>query len=243
MPATTSASMKATISAKAMPRRRASASECACAWSCPISLDYSGWCTASPHSRGHKRPPVISRFGLRPPLQRRMAWWPPYSRGHKRPPSISRFGLRPPLQRRMAWWPPYSRGHKRPPSISRFGLRPPLQRRAAWWPPYSRDHKRPPSISRFGLRPPLQRRVAWWPPYSRDHKRPPSISRFGLRPPLQRRVAWWPLQKKARDLGQGEVARADERGISKVSSSLVLGPPPGVNIRIRQIAQISGICL
>jgi hypothetical protein len=39
--------------------------------------------------------------------------------------------------------------------------------------------------------------------------------------------------KKARDPGQGGVARADERGISKVSSSLSTQPPSGVNIRIR----------
>ncbi len=42
-----------------------------------------------------------------------------------------------------------------------------------------------------------------------------------------------PRQKKARDPGQGGVARADERGISKVSESLSAMTPSGVNIRIR----------
>jgi hypothetical protein len=41
---------------------------------------------------------------------------------------------------------------------------------------------------------------------------------------------------EARDPGQGKVARADERGISKVSSSLSIRPSPGVNIRIRRIS-------
>src|SRR4051812_7385772 len=27
-------------------------------------------------SRGHERPPRISRYGLRPPLRKRAAWWP-----------------------------------------------------------------------------------------------------------------------------------------------------------------------
>ena len=31
---------------------------------------------ASPSGRGHKRPPHISRYGLRPPLQSGAAWWP-----------------------------------------------------------------------------------------------------------------------------------------------------------------------
>src|SRR3954471_6696721 len=32
--------------------------------------------TASPSHRGHKRPPHISRYGLRPSLQGAAAWWP-----------------------------------------------------------------------------------------------------------------------------------------------------------------------
>src|SRR5262245_22648941 len=52
-----------------------------------------------------------------------------------------------------------------------------------------------------------------------------------------------PGPKKARDPGQGGVARADERGISKVSSSLVAGKRPGVNIRIHRIRHLCAICL
>jgi hypothetical protein len=49
--------------------------------------------------------------------------------------------------------------------------------------------------------------------------------------------------KKARDPGQGGVARADERGTSKVNESLASAEPPGVNIRIRAAVHFSGICL
>jgi GMP synthase-like glutamine amidotransferase len=38
------------------------------------SASYS--CTASPSDRGHRRPPHVSRYGLRPPLRDAAAWWP-----------------------------------------------------------------------------------------------------------------------------------------------------------------------
>ena len=38
--------------------------------------------TASPSDRGNRRPPITSRFGLRPPLLNGVAWLPLAHAGH-----------------------------------------------------------------------------------------------------------------------------------------------------------------